>query len=185
MKILLYPFPKDMYGGERSAEHTSRMVTTVEVWRGVYRYHGVQVFCTGGLHNKDGLSLAQDMANQLTEIEPEIASYLVIGEDKSTHTGQAISYFKTAFCELHPLPEKIVIISNFWHLLRIGSFLKHYKLGIPIEKVFSPPVRPLDRWLIRTLQEVLLYLDSISLDRFGHRFDWLAEKRRADARLKP
>lgn len=184
MKILLYPHPKDMWGGQRSPEHTSRMAHTIKVWRELSLDNEVWVYCSGGLPNRTGLTLAQDMAAQLMEIEPKIGPFLIIGEQNSTHTGQAVC-FSSSYGYLIGW-DRIIIISNRWHLLRIGSYLQHYMV-VPhrIEKAPSPSWGQLFYQISRTVQELILYLDSLIFDRFGHRFDKLVEKRRADALRKP
>lgn len=177
-KTLIYPYPADMWGGQRHPAHELRIKHAIEVWDYQYQQNDIlaDIYCGGGLPNKYGVTIAEDMAQEFTNLKPWITPWLIVGALKSTHTGDQTRDSRDQI--LARKYDTIIAISNRWHLLGICQLLRNLKMA-PV--IIGSPAPNWGSWIERMIQiprEILRYFMIRFYDKAFQYPDKFAQKRR-------
>lgn len=192
MRVLIFPFPRCMWGGHEGhpypylEEQLTRIHKAILVAQDLQsRNHQVEILCTGGLFNQQGISLAQTLATDIIAIEPTLRKNILIGEMLSTHTAESIRFSKDVLTDSQW--DKVIAIStggNPGHIDRIRIYMENICPGITLETVASAECgSPEYRQKRARDEKIMMFLARI--DRQARIFDFFANRRRAQARLKP
>ena len=202
MKILIIPFPKAMWGGQRHPEQTERLKTAYELWL-EYDFmcgHDVTILCSSGLANSQGISLGQTLRQKIIQISNESGmppipqSDVKTGEEESTHTGENIRFLKK-FLEpgtepdQNPRWDKVICVTSPGflflpgHTARIRRLMRNIVPNLPVEVVPCKPYGSLPYRIMRGITEFILIM-MLWVDPQAKLLDRSREKRIADAASK-
>ena len=192
-RLCIMPFAGDLYGGGcgPNSAQTLIVLKAVSLWRRHKRAgNEVTLYCSCGLPNRNGVTIAETLAWQIQEADAEAASSIVIGEEESAHTADNIRYSLPFLVDENNQPryDRVIAISvpGFLglpgHVKRIRILWNNIYPNIPIE---TDACRPWGSWfhrLRRGIIETIEILWIVLFDHQGRFFDRFAEGRRRRAR---
>lgn len=190
-RILIIPFPKDMWGGQHHFESKIRILTTILIANDFHKYgKRVSILCEGGLANHEGLTLAQDAQNNLLEANINdnkvfTSEELILGEQKSTHTGQQVRLSLSDIEEIEEIEgqfDLIIAVSNKWHLMTIVRLYKNF--GLHVIGLHSPTGGSMLYRLSQMVQGIIRIIMTATIDQEGTFFDKYIKERNLNASKK-
>lgn len=194
MKVLIVPFAKAMRGGEDHPEQVARIITAYNQWYSYFvRDHDVQILCSSGLANSQGISLARTLSDafrrlpMLPSFQMHLRQSILIGEQESTHTGENIRLSKSVLESGYDL---VICVSSPGflflpgHVDRIKRLMRNTCPDVRAEFV---PCKPCGSWLYRLVRGIteLILIAELWFDPEASFFDRSHEKRIHEARSKP
>lgn len=124
-KDILCLFTNDLFGGEWNVESQKRLKTYLDLWDETGPFFWI---ASGGLHNKDGLSIAQSIINVITFHDTKAAGYLIGYEETGVDTWSQLEKIKAIFDSYKANSSSgdtgLFVVSDclhLWNIRRIGQ----------------------------------------------------------------
>lgn len=146
MKNRVYPrtgrdvlclFTNDLFGGEWNAESQRRLQTYLDLWDKAGPFFWI---ASGGVQNKDGLSIAQSIIDMVTTHDERAIDYLIGSEEVGVDTWTQLERIKEIFDSYRAnnfLEDiRLFVVSDrlhLWNILRIGR-----TIDLPLHPILSP-----------------------------------------------
>lgn len=184
-----------MRGEEDHPEQLERLRKTNELWLDIDFMcgHDVKVLCSSGLANSKGVTLAQTLKRQLIRLSQSLdsppiwPSDVIIGEKRSTHTGENIRFSKDILTQGW---DEIICVSSPGflflpgHTTRIKRLMKNIFPSIHVNVVACKPYGSIFYRISRGITELILIV-MLWFDPQAKLLDRSREKRIVDAASKP
>ena len=154
-------FTNDLFGGEWNAETRLRIETYCQAWKNCGPFYWI---ASGGLPNRNGLTIAQSIIDVFTGFEKKAQEYLIgideIGVDTYTQLEKIKPIFEAFWLENPGYDAHIFAVSDKVHLWNMRRIAKR-SFGYELNPLPSPMGGNLTYKVGRLMTEIVRFYFSI------------------------
>lgn len=134
---VVFLFINDLFGGEWNKESKRRLKTFLDLWDSTGPFFWI---ASGGLHNKNGLSIAQSIIDMVTTHDKRAIDYLIGFEEIGVDTWMQLEKIRdiyNSYLHKNQLSDvRLFVVSDWlhlWNILKIGR-----RMGLFLHPISSP-----------------------------------------------